>query len=102
MRDPSKSSRPLKDQAEHFGKFMLLQLLRVLTVAGAPLASFLEVLVYLRSAATAIAFEFKRIVAGFIGYQSQKLPGQVRGSVRALNWDFMPNLRRWHVSLGAL
>lgn len=96
-RDPSKRSRPLKDKAEYLGRFLLLQLLRVLTVAGAPLAWAFELLIRLRSGTSAIALEFKRIIAGFIGFQSQKLD---RGSVRVLDWDFLPDFRRWHVSLG--
>lgn len=99
LRDPTKGPRPLKEQVEYLGRFMLLQLLRVLTVAGAPLAWAFEALISLRSGLTAIALEFKRIIAGFIGYQAQKVP---RSPFRILNWDFLPDFRRWHVSLGAL
>jgi hypothetical protein len=97
LRDPTKGSPQLREQAEYLGRFVLLQLLRVLTVAGAPLSRAFEAAVWLRSGMMAIALEFKRVIAAFIGFQYQRIPGS---SVLALNWDFLPAFRRWHISLG--
>jgi hypothetical protein len=97
LRDPTKGTPQLRLQAEYLGRFILLQLLRVLTVAGAPFSRAFAALVWFRSGITAVALEFKRLIAAFIGYQYQRIP---RGSIRALNWDFLPTFRRWHVSLG--
>jgi hypothetical protein len=98
VRDPSKAANLWSEHAALLLQLILLHLYRVLTVAGAPFAGAFSLAVWLGSVVATFASEVKRIIATMIGWQSQKIS---RNS-RLFDLDFIPDLRRWQVTLGAL
>jgi hypothetical protein len=87
----------LRERTALLLKLIVLQLFRVLTVAGAPFSRLYAGTIWLGRNASYITYEMKRLVAAFIGWQAQKISPN---SARVLDYDILPDFRRWHVSLG--
>ena len=78
-------------------RLLILHIYRVLYLVGAPCARAFAVALWLGTAFAAVAAKLKRMAAAFLGWQNQKL---TRGR-SLLGWEILPDLRNWHVTLGA-
>lgn len=79
-------------------RLVLEQFFQVIRLLGAPWARAFTVALWCGTAVAAIASEIKRLLSAFVGWQNEKLSR--KGTMFGLS--LLPDLRKWHVTLGAL